>query len=726
MSFKNTNEDVAIAIATGGKTNNNGYGAVGSTITQDDWDFVMVFPNPPKDDPDPEDQRDNIILKLRAAGLETKLFFSTTRDLVFCKLRASEERMQVVAEKMKLRMLLDAKDLKATAQRGIPEANIKPFRLRDVKNTLPYNPYEFIYAAYTRKPEVQYFYEVKGPNGSLFNKTERMVLIEHMITDPVHGAGCDLERLLYEGVIAECFPLHENDVKERLAEKWIRWTNAPMNQPFEEVWDYFGVKVALYFLFLGHSTKWLTYPAVVGLIPFVLNFTIWDPEQHRRVFSYVSPIFGALFTIWMTVYLNNWKRANSRACLRWGTTDYETHEHLRPQFVGEIIPSPINGKPTRWFSPREKRRRVALSWLVTSVFMLLVVAIVLAIFYLRYDLTHGADARDLTIHVKGHEVQLGPMISAFANVAQITIMGKIFYYISIYLNNNENHRTDIDYENSLILKSVMFQFVNNFAALFYVAFVKDDLEGCQHSCMWELRYTYLIVFVSRLITSNITEVAIPRAWTYIDRFRLTGSFFVRDERLELMQSAAERELFLSNYDWLGTFNDYLEIVIQFGFTSMFAVAFPLSGLFSYVTNYFEIRLDAYRILYECRRPRPQKVKDIGYWYPILQIFAGISICTNGGVIIFTGAYFTGISTVMRVWFFTLFVGSMFLLKFVLESNIDSTPEGVTAQHRRQAFLVGKCLYHIPDEDRRRTPDALRKDLSNIEEVLAIAEHDDDE
>ena len=37
------------------------------------------------------------------------------------------------------------------------------------------------------------------------------------------------------------------------------------------------------------------------------------------------------------------------------------------------------------------------------------------------------------------------------------------------------------------------------------------------------------------------------------------------------------------------FNEYLEIVIQFGFITMFSVAFPLAPLFALLNNTVEIR-----------------------------------------------------------------------------------------------------------------------------------------
>lgn len=49
-------------------------------------------------------------------------------------------------------------------------------------------------------------------------------------------------------------------------------------------------------------------------------------------------------------------------------------------------------------------------------------------------------------------MQFDPRIAATTNVAQITIMPKIYSVVSIILNDQEKHRTDIEYENNLIVK----------------------------------------------------------------------------------------------------------------------------------------------------------------------------------------------------------------------------------------------------------------------------------
>ena len=60
----------------------------------------------------------------------------------------------------------------------------------------------------------------------------------------------------------------------------------------------------------------------------------------------------------------------------------------------------------------------------------------------------------------------------------------------------------------------------------------------------------------------------------------------------------ERDYALVKNDELGLFNEYLEMVIQFGFVTLFVAAFPLAPFFALLNNVIEIRLDANK--FTCR------------------------------------------------------------------------------------------------------------------------------
>lgn len=76
-------------------------------------------------------------------------------------------------------------------------------------------------------------------------------------------------------------------------------------------------------------------------------------------------------------------------------------------------------------------------------------------------------------------------------------------------------------------------------------------------------------------------------------------------------------------------------MFQFGYSTMFSTAFPLSCLMALVNNYVEVRVDAWKLLQLYRRPMPRNAEDMGTWYSILDIISIASIFVNSGVIAFT-------------------------------------------------------------------------------------------
>ena len=61
----------------------------------------------------------------------------------------------------------------------------------------------------------------------------------------------------------------------------------------------------------------------------------------------------------------------------------------------------------------------------------------------------------------------------------------------------------------------------------------------------------------------------------------------------------------------GLFFEYLELVIQYGFITIFVVALPLAPLFALINNITEIRIDAYKFVVARKRPVTNRAGDIG-------------------------------------------------------------------------------------------------------------------
>jgi hypothetical protein len=58
------------------------------------------------------------------------------------------------------------------------------------------------------------------------------------------------------------------------------------------------------------------------------------------------------------------------------------------------------------------------------------------------------------------------------------------------------------------------------------------------------------------------------------------------------------------------------------------VAFPLAPLFAFLNNIIEIRVDAFKVLTQLKRPLPKKAQDIGIWLPILNALSRVGVIVN--------------------------------------------------------------------------------------------------
>merc|ERR1711959_812218 len=89
--------------------------------------------------------------------------------------------------------------------------------------------------------------------------------------------------------------------------------------------------------------------------------------------------------------------------------------------------------------------------------------------------------------------------------------------------NYENYRTDYEWENALINRVFLFQFINSYFALFYTAFVKGRIgkifgydDTCMDKdnkpsddCMYELSSLMLSTLLTVQIASTLVEALLP-------------------------------------------------------------------------------------------------------------------------------------------------------------------------------------------------------------------------
>ncbi|TMW59472.1 hypothetical protein Poli38472_004541 [Pythium oligandrum] len=669
------------------------------------YDYVLVFKVHDENAELTPEQKENsmrtILQRLARGGIETKMFYSADRELVFCKLRASVERIGKEADRIDYKVEFDPVEIRKIAEQGYPEQNIAPIRIQDDLQVSNRDPYQNLFAKYDIEPRLQPAYKKFGHKKIPFRGVDRIKLMLNIIKAHLTDGGCglNLELLMKTECIVGAFPLHEPEELALLKRDWMKWAVGPWSQPLTAIKDYFGEKVGLYFAWLGHYTTWLIAPSIVGMLLFI------DVLIQGTADATLVPYFGLFMALWSTFYYEYWKRYNSVIALEWGMATFEDEEVERPEFIGDEIISPVDGSRVRYFSPQSRFRRIMGSLLFILVLIVVVIGVVASIFVFRWAATsdNGPWKDFFTVHGKN----LGGPAASTLNAVQIMVMNNIYGGIALRLNNYENHRTDTEYEDHLIGKTFLFQFVNSYASLFYVAFIKNSFEGdaakkraaCkgyEDGCMDELMMGLGIIFVLRLTSGNFFEVGLP--WL--------KQKFSKPPRQELMKNAVrreasdiERQLRLDVYDQKGTFDDYNEMIIQFGYVTLFVVSFPLAPALALLNNYFEIRIDAHKLVHATRRPDPRGAQDIGTWGTIIELMSTFAVVTNVALVCFTSVRATrSLSSYERVWLFVGVEHGLVMLKYLLMMIVDDEPQDVLLQKQRTQFVVDKIVNLIADDD----------------------------
>jgi anoctamin-10 len=76
------------------------------------------------------------------------------------------------------------------------------------------------------------------------------------------------------------------------------------------------------------------------------------------------------------------------------------------------------------------------------------------------------------------------------------------------------------------------------------------------------------------------------------------------------------------------FDDYMEMVVTFGYITMFASVFVLGAPIIFVFILLETRSDIFKLERTMKRPIPSKTFNIGSWALIVEIFCILSIFSN--------------------------------------------------------------------------------------------------
>ncbi|XP_061577631.1 anoctamin-5 isoform X2 [Cololabis saira] len=521
-----------------------------------------------------------------------------------------------------------------------------------------------------------------------------------------------IKRLLNNGSYTAAFPLHDsrywtrskdvNCESERynLYNHWAGFLSFFKEQPLNLIKKYYGEKIGIYFAWLGFYTEMLLFAAIVGTICFVYGVLTYDDNQWSKeicsaeiggnivmcplcdkkcsfwklnttcnsswqshLFDNVGTVFFAIFMgLWVTLFLEFWKRRQARLEYEWDLVDFEEEQQklqLRPEYETKCTDRKLN-RITQEMEPylpvTSKCARSCLSGATVLLWISLIIACIIGVIAYRLAVYAAfasimKDSPTVQLDVVGPYItpQLATSVTASCiNFIIIMILNLMYEKVAVWITDMEIPKTHLEYENKLTVKMFLFQFVNYYSSCFYVAFFKGKFVGypgdyaymfgewsklrneeCDPGgCLIELTTQLVIVMTGKQVWGNIQEALVPWLMNW------WGSRKARNHP-ESVYTRWEQDHDLQAFGELGLFYEYLEMVIQFGFITLFVASFPLAPLLALINNIIEVRVDAWKLTTQFRRPMAAKAHSIGAWEEILSGIAVLSVVTNAFIVAFT-------------------------------------------------------------------------------------------
>ncbi|XP_064281805.1 anoctamin-9 isoform X2 [Passer domesticus] len=481
--------------------------------------------------------------------------------------------------------------------------------------------------------------------------------------------------------------LQKEEIREILKKKWARWRVLFKEQPIEEIRCYFGEKVALYFAWLGWYTYLLIFAALAGLATVAAGATVFSSSQVSKeicdanntimcplcdqncsfwvlsdtctyakvthmIDNEATVVFAMFMAIWATVFLELWKRERANVATSWDLYGWdEEEEELALQLINNSQHEP------RLYQHSYFRSTIVLILALLMIMVLIGIAHALVIYRaVAMALFTQSDVSLLSKHADIIAVMTGAVL----HYLTIVIMTKVNWHVALFLCDLEKPRTFSQRENNFTVKIFLFQFFTNFSSLIYIAFFLGRINGhpghyvriaghwrleeCHPSgCITDLFIQMAVIMVLKQTISNIMEYLIPLISHQLRKKKKhpkKRSLMLGEE--EEAEDPCKRQ-WLNNYELnevnvFSLFNEYLEIVIQYSFTTIFVAAFPLAPLLALINNVIEIHMDAIKMMRLRRRMVPRKAKDIGIWLQVLEAIGILAVIGNGLVIAITSDF----------------------------------------------------------------------------------------
>mmetsp|Transcript_102473 Transcript_102473/g.298903 ORF Transcript_102473/g.298903 Transcript_102473/m.298903 type:complete len:788 (-) Transcript_102473:192-2555(-) len=558
-----------------------------------------------------------------------EIFLATLRSLDACFRKAIAERQETAQDlgaqirldvypDLKCKRLLVEVSLAAEAAEFLAESAAYPVQLsaegvarlgRQADLCKGHAPAHVKYARKIRD-YCQHYEERISHRKVVLKNVDLVRLFHDKITDLVDFA--ELKRF---GLFHDMTPLHNVIDLKPIAGTFTLWfmNICPKNwHGVEELHQYFGEEVGVYFLFLQELTWFVLYLSVLAVPALIL------PAAADTIHF----VFSALIMVWFRIFTLHWLRKELQYAAFWGARLHrlsKLKEHPNLRLSGEQVEDSDDGRR------RQIRRRglmrqvlgIICSALLTMLFVLALLCLVAAEHYAYGRLSDAH--QDNRIWQQLLSTGLGVVTGI-----QIKVMDAVWDKVSDRITDLECRQTEARFLASKRLKASIVKFITSMTTLLYFAFVLPATTARKDPLIFQqqLSNQLMSVFFTRYILLGSLNRIVK---SYV------SLLFKRRARSQFQLSFVETQMLMEKYGSKDINDDFLDVLLPLCMVVMFGMISPAVVFLLFISAASQFRSDAWKLSHTYRRPFPQVVAHIGFFNDFLEVIGRIMIFTHFGV-----------------------------------------------------------------------------------------------
>ncbi|KAH8197116.1 hypothetical protein TruAng_008721 [Truncatella angustata] len=463
------------------------------------------------------------------------------------------------------------------------------------------------------------------------NEAERLRVVYLLLTLPKNEGGAGITPKSGQWKYVESiFPLHNHQFNKQWIKQWSS-KSVLKEEDISEIRDRFGERIAFYFAFLQSYFSFLMFPAAFG-------FGAWI------ILGQYSWVYGVVNSLWSVIFFEYWKKKEVDLAVQWGVRGVSKIQHPRPHFKWDHeAADPVTGEPIKVYSAKKRLQTQLLQIPFAVVCFLILGALYVFCFSIEIfigEIYNGPFKSYLTF--------LPTIILTAATPTLSTILGNL----AERLTDMENYETHDAHDAALISKIFVVNFITSYTPLFLSAFVYMPFGNLLVPYLDIWRATAVKLSSSEKITTQGFHINPDRLKKQVIYFTVTAQIVnfaletltpyikrkvfkkVNEVQTEITQKSAktttasasdppqeaaflERVRHEAQLDVYDVSTDYREMVVQFGYLSLFSAIWPLAPVSFFINNWVELRGDAVKIAVNSQRPIPWRADSIGPWLTAL-------------------------------------------------------------------------------------------------------------